>query len=101
MVAIAHTYDVFISYSHKDQAWVDSQLMPRLEGAGLKNSNFRDSRGLSRARNGDYEEAIEDFMTFVVDPTNPSGERSNRQKWIERLKNNANPFTADVLESLR
>ncbi len=29
-------YDVFISYSHKDLAWVQSELLPRLEKAGLK-----------------------------------------------------------------
>jgi tetratricopeptide (TPR) repeat protein len=28
-------YDVFISYSHDDQAWVVGELLPRLEGAGL------------------------------------------------------------------
>lgn len=29
-------YDVFISYSHRDKAWVRRELLPRLEGAGLK-----------------------------------------------------------------
>jgi hypothetical protein len=28
-------YDVFISYSHADQAWVRGQLLPYLEKAGL------------------------------------------------------------------
>ena len=27
-------YDVFISYSHRDQDWVREWLLPRLEGAG-------------------------------------------------------------------
>jgi hypothetical protein len=31
-----YTYDVFISYSHTDRAWVWDELLPRLEGAGLK-----------------------------------------------------------------
>ncbi len=29
-------YDVFISYSHKDEAWVTDTLLPRLEKAGLR-----------------------------------------------------------------
>jgi hypothetical protein len=28
-----YTYDVFISYSHPDHAWVWDELLPRLEGA--------------------------------------------------------------------
>jgi len=31
-----HTYDVLISYSHTDKAWVWNELLPRLEGAGLR-----------------------------------------------------------------
>jgi len=36
-------YDVFISYSHRDEVWVVSMLLPRLENAGLKVCiDFRD-----------------------------------------------------------
>ena len=31
-----YRYDVFISYSHADKAWVHGELLPRLEEAGLK-----------------------------------------------------------------
>jgi hypothetical protein len=31
-----HLYDVFISYSHADRTWVWNELLPQLEGAGLK-----------------------------------------------------------------
>jgi tetratricopeptide (TPR) repeat protein len=31
-----YAYDVFISYSHKDEAWVCGELLPRLEKAGLR-----------------------------------------------------------------
>jgi hypothetical protein len=31
-----YRYDVFISYSHQDADWVWKQLLPRLEGAGLR-----------------------------------------------------------------
>ena len=29
-------YDVFISYSHRDQEWVWSWLVPRLKDAGIR-----------------------------------------------------------------
>jgi len=32
----AFAYDVFISYSHIDSAWVHGKLLPRLEAAGLR-----------------------------------------------------------------
>jgi hypothetical protein len=31
-----YTYDLFISYNHVARAWVQSELLPRLEAAGLK-----------------------------------------------------------------
>lgn len=38
-------YDVFISYSHHDKAWVRKQLLPGLEAAGLKVCiDYRDFR---------------------------------------------------------
>ncbi|RQW78751.1 MAG: TIR domain-containing protein, partial [Geobacter sp.] len=38
-----YRYDVFISYSHADEAWVEGTLLPRLEGAGLRVCiDFRD-----------------------------------------------------------
>lgn len=35
MTADDYTYDVFISYSHKDSQWVKNWLLPRLEDVGL------------------------------------------------------------------
>ena len=38
-----YRYDVFISYSHADEAWAEGTLLPRLEGAGLRVCiDFRD-----------------------------------------------------------
>ena len=31
-----YRYDVFVSYSHADRAWVWDEMLPRLEGAGLR-----------------------------------------------------------------
>lgn len=31
-----YSYDVLVSYNHKDKKWVDTELLPRLKGAGLK-----------------------------------------------------------------
>jgi hypothetical protein len=39
----AYKYDVFVSYSHDDEDWVEKTLLPRLEGAGLRVCiDFRD-----------------------------------------------------------
>jgi hypothetical protein len=38
-----YPYDIFISYSHADEAWVTRTLLPRLEKAGLRVCiDFRD-----------------------------------------------------------
>ena len=34
----AYQYDVFISYSHRDRPWVQDELLPRLEKAGLRSA---------------------------------------------------------------
>jgi tetratricopeptide (TPR) repeat protein len=40
-----YRYDVFISYSHKDETWVTQTLLPRLEKAGLRVCiDYRDFR---------------------------------------------------------
>ena len=34
---------VFISYSHKDEDWVNKRLLPKLEGAGIQTHiDYRD-----------------------------------------------------------
>jgi hypothetical protein len=40
-----YTYDVFVSYSSNDRAWLRGELLPRLEGAGLRVCvDYRDFR---------------------------------------------------------
>jgi uncharacterized delta-60 repeat protein len=63
-------------------------------------ANFRDSRGLARALTGDYQGAILDFQ-YLVDHYGNINRVKQRKQWIEQLKKGIDPFTADVLESLK
>jgi TPR repeat protein len=60
----------------------------------------RDSRGLARALTGDYEGAIGDFEAFVA-LTSDEEDRAQRQCWIATLRDGENPFTLELLETLR
>ncbi|NEQ34214.1 MAG: hypothetical protein F6K04_25045 [Leptolyngbya sp. SIO4C5] len=61
--------------------------------------DFIDSRGLARALTGDTQGAIEDFKKFIEwEQGHASGKR---RIWVESLEQGKNPFTPEVLESLR
>ncbi|MGH8511565.1 MAG: tetratricopeptide repeat protein, partial [Gammaproteobacteria bacterium] len=62
--------------------------------------DFRDSRGLARALTGNVQGAIEDFEFFILQ-TDKAEQRSQRQAWVGALKAGKNPFTSEVLKSLR
>ena len=62
--------------------------------------NFRESRGLARALTGNTEGAIEDFEFFIRHTDNAEW-KSQRQAWVVALKAGKNPFTPEVLQSLR
>ncbi len=62
--------------------------------------NFRDSRGLARALTGNTQGAIEDFE-FFIEHTDNAEQKSHRQAWVGELKAGKNPFTPEVLKSLR
>ena len=64
------------------------------------NEHIIDSRGLARALTGDYKGAIEDFQMFVKQTDNNKA-KSQRQAWIEDLRDGKNPFTPQVIEELR
>ncbi len=61
---------------------------------------FRDSRGLARALAGNTQGAIEDFE-FFIEHTGNAERKSQRQAWVGALKAGKNPFTPDLLQSLR
>jgi len=60
----------------------------------------RDVRGLARALTGDVDGAVADFEAFVA-WTESDRDRKVRQEWIEALRRGENPFTPELLESLR
>ncbi|NET84225.1 MAG: hypothetical protein F6J94_20600 [Moorea sp. SIO1F2] len=62
--------------------------------------DYIDSRGLARALTGNRKGAIEDFEQFIK-WTDDEEDKAQRQGWVDALKNGENPFTKEVLESLR
>lgn len=55
---------------------------------------------LARAITGETAEAISDFQVFI-EWTDNDGAREQRQQWIEELRAGTNPFTEEVLDSLK
>lgn len=64
------------------------------------NGVYRQSRGLARALTGDAEGAIQDLEAFLPGEVSEE-DRSLRQGWIEALRRGENPFTPELLRSLR
>lgn len=64
------------------------------------NADIRDSRGLARALTGDFEGAILDFQYFV-EHSSDSDAVAKRKQWILELQKGNNPFTPEVLDSLK
>jgi tetratricopeptide (TPR) repeat protein len=67
---------------------------------------IHDSRGLVYALLGDYGNAIVDFTIFVnfyakTYPGQTFAAVEQRKNWIKTMQSGENPFTAEVLESLR
>jgi WD40 repeat protein len=70
----------------------------------LPDPDIRDSRGVARALNGDYQGAIEDFEAFVESNRASMGEQpaiEKRRQWIVTLRAGQNPFSQEVLADLR
>lgn len=65
---------------------------------------YEASRGLARALTGNYAEAIEDFQEFINwTKQNETYDTFGKQfeDYVNSLKENVNPFTAETLKSLR
>ena len=87
-----------------DQALAHCQKAVALEP---ENNQFKDSRGLAQALQGELAAAIADFTTFAawLAETQPgqAWERDlmRRRAWIEALEGGESPFTPEVLGILR
>jgi len=72
-----------------------------------EDTGYRDSRGVNRARNGDYKQAIEDFQSFLDDAdrlkktANPEEIKKTRLRWISILKEDHDPFTVEELQPMQ
>ena len=60
---------------------------------------YRDSRGLNRVLNGDFQGAIEDFQ-FCITRDTDEGRNAQHRQWINALQRRENPFTPQELKSL-
>ena len=66
-MADEYTYDVFISYSHKDEDWVVGVLLPALENEGLKACiDFRDFKAGKPSRDNMRDACKESQTTLLV-----------------------------------
>jgi tetratricopeptide (TPR) repeat protein len=63
------------------------------------NGSYRDSRGVARAMAGNKKGAIEDFRAFVK-WTDSADDKSQRQRWIDALRADKNPFTDEEISRL-
>ena len=69
MAEAEYKYDVFISYSHKDEEWAVYTLLPALEGAGLKVCiDFRDFMPGKPSRDNMRDVCKESAHTVLVMP---------------------------------
>ncbi len=63
-----------------------------------KDGGIQDSRGLARALT-ETAGAIEDFQAFV-EWTKNERKKAQRQRWIDALRADKNPFTEEEIKSL-
>jgi hypothetical protein len=63
--------------------------------------NYQESRGLAKAVAGDKPGAIADFQAYINDPKSIPIYKAQHKQWIEALKKGKNPFTDEVLQSVK
>lgn len=85
-------------WGHADQILDICEQAVQLEP---NNANFHDSRGLARALTGDFKGAVIDFQFFVDNYLYNVEAVEARRLWIQELQMGNNPFTQEVLESLK
>ena len=86
-----YRYDVFISYSHADETWVEGTLLPRLEGAGLRVCiDFRDFLP-GKAALFNMQDAVRDsrFTLLVLTPDWVNSEWTLFESLLSRTKDPA------------
>jgi len=64
-------------------------------------TNYLDTRGLARALTGDFTGAVSDFQKFLDSPYLTESQKQKRQRWLEVLRAEENPFTPEEIEALR
>ena len=62
---------------------------------------MRGARGLARGLTGDRRGAINDFEYFLSAGIANDAQRTQVQDWVAALRAGENPFTTDLLRSLR
>lgn len=73
-----------------------------VQASQREEAEYRESRGLARAITGDFDGALEDFRFIEKNPKSwLLSSKQQRTAWIEALEHGENPFTENVLESLR
>jgi hypothetical protein len=89
--------------SIQEQLMDVQQACNRAVQSDSSNPQIRDSRGVYRARTGDFDGAVEDFQIFVSTNVRDVSDKDKRtrRKWIEELKKKNNPFTSDELLQIR
>ena len=65
-----------------------------------ESGSIRDSRGVAEVLTGQFEEAIDDFISYIVETKNEKAKKQ-RTEWVEALRSGKNPLTPEVLENLR
>jgi len=66
-----------------------------------ENPDFLDSLAVNLARNGNYADAIKNFLPYVNDPKSPQDIKSVREGWIAVLQKGQDPFTPEMLKQMQ
>lgn len=85
-------------YSHPEK--VVNGACDQAVASDPRNADFQDSRGLARALTGNTRGAIQDFEAFIQSPASNDGQKKQRTRWVEALREGNNPFTEEERKAL-